>query len=80
MAIDGAAGDVDDPQIAVHTNGNAIAVWEQDNGSGGVGVEVEDIWVSHYDASTGRWSTALMIESGSGTADDDYDILTATGS
>ena len=79
LAIDGAAGDVDDPQIAVHTNGNAIAVWEQDNGSGGIGVEVEDIWVSHYDASTGRWSTALMIESGSGTADDPQIAMDATG-
>ena len=79
LAIDIVANDADDPQIAVGANGNAIAVWEQDNGTGGTGVEVEDIWVSHYDATTGNWSAARTIDTGVGSTGDPQIAIDAAG-
>ena len=49
------AGDADSPQIAFDVNGNALAVWRQDDGMR------YNIWSNRYEAGTG-WGTAVLIE------------------
>jgi hypothetical protein len=52
------------PQISMDTNGNALVVWQQSDGTR------QNIWVNRYLAGTG-WGTAELIEtnnSGSATA------------
>ncbi|MBQ24166.1 hypothetical protein [Alcanivorax sp.] len=46
------------PQIAIDSNGNAIAVWQQSDGID------ESIYANRYTASTDSWGTAELIESG----------------
>ena len=56
-------GWVNYPQIAVDSSGNAIAVWEQFDGT------KDNIWSNRYDATTG-WGTAELIETDdAGSAD-----------
>jgi hypothetical protein len=43
------------PQVAVDANGNAIAVWNQDDGTR------YNVWANRYDVGTG-WGTATLIE------------------
>jgi len=50
------AGDARFPQIAFDASGNAIAVWQQYDGSQG------SIWANRYDAASGSWGTAELIE------------------
>ena len=45
-------------QVAIDTNGNAIAVWQQPNVNGR-----DAIWANRYTAGTG-WGAAALIESG----------------
>jgi len=45
------------PKIAVDSNGNAIAVWQQSDGNN------ESIYANFYAASTDSWDTAALIES-----------------
>ncbi len=45
------------PQIAIDTNGNALAVWQQSDGNSAH----FDIWSNRYTAGTG-WGTAVLIE------------------
>jgi hypothetical protein len=49
------AGSVSGPQISFDPNGNAIAVWNQHDGTR------ENIWANRYVAGTG-WGTAELIE------------------
>jgi hypothetical protein len=44
------------PQIAVDANGNAVALWNQSNGT------VSSIWANQYDATAQLWGTATVIE------------------
>ena len=44
------------PQVVSDSNGNAVAVWEQHDGTR------YNIWANHYTAGTG-WGTAVLIES-----------------
>ena len=55
-------GDAFEPQIAMDPNGNAIAVWYQDDG-----VEYS-IWANRYDVATGSWGKAVLLELNSGSA------------
>ncbi|MBI5055613.1 MAG: hypothetical protein HZB61_03225 [Nitrospirae bacterium] len=48
-------GDASRPQVAVDSNGNAIAVWYQSDGS------TNNIWTNRYTAGSG-WGTAGLIE------------------
>jgi len=58
-------GNAFDPQIAVHANGNALAVWYQSSSSGR-----SDIWANRYTPASG-WGTAELIETNdSGSASD----------
>ncbi|MFH1824381.1 MAG: hypothetical protein ABH873_04050 [Candidatus Firestonebacteria bacterium] len=58
-------GDVYNPQIAVDTNGNGIAVWCQYDGTR------DNIWAYRYVVGTG-WGTAALIEADNG---DVYKVL-----
>ena len=49
------AGDALDPQIAIDNDGNAIAVWNQWNGTR------KNIWTNRYASGSG-WGTAELIE------------------
>ena len=53
--------DAENPELAVDTAGNAIAVWYQFDGPS------YSIWSNHYSAGSG-WGTAEVIESGTGNA------------
>jgi len=55
--IEGGSGEVGEPQIALDGSGNAIVVWDQDDGTG-----VGSIYANRYVAGSG-WGTATAIES-----------------
>jgi hypothetical protein len=44
------------PWVAVDGSGNAIAVWRQSDGT------LYNVWANRYDAATGLWGTAELIE------------------
>lgn len=44
------------PYIAVDTNGNGMAVWEQSDGIR------KNIWARRYDGASGQWEVASVIE------------------
>jgi hypothetical protein len=48
-------GNASSPQIAINTNGDALAVWEQDDSMR------DDIWSNRYSLGTG-WGTEELIE------------------
>lgn len=48
-------GEVNDPQVAVDSAGNAIAVWEQSDGT------YFSVWTNRYTAGDG-WGTAALLE------------------
>jgi len=50
-------GPADYPQIAFDTNGNAIAVWQQEQPFG-----LNNIYASRYVASTNTWDGATLLE------------------
>lgn len=71
------AGDALRPQIAFDASGNAIAVWEQSDGSGGV-----RIWANRFSpAITGVffWGTAGPIEADAGGATFPQIVINAGG-
>ena len=49
------SGDANNPQVAMDADGNAIAVWVQDDGTR------SNIWANRYVPGTG-WGTAALIE------------------
>jgi hypothetical protein len=49
-------GNAQSPHVAIDASGNAVAVWEQDDGTR------YNIWSNRYTASTGLWGTAAKIE------------------
>jgi len=51
------AGNAYAPQIAIDGAGNAIAVWQQSDGTR------FNIYSNRFDASSGSWSTAALVES-----------------
>ena len=60
------AGDALNAQIAIDANGNALAVWQQSDGTR------NNIWANRYTAATNSWGTATLIET-----DDVGDALNA---
>jgi hypothetical protein len=50
------AGGARIPQVAMDTTGNAIAVWYQHDGAR------YNIWANRFNAATGTWGTAELIE------------------
>lgn len=62
------------PQVAVHANGHAVAVWYQFTSSGR-----SDIWANRYTPATG-WGTAELIEADdAGPANDVQIAMDANG-
>ncbi len=57
VQIETSVADTQSTQVAVDINGNALVVWEQD----APGPRF-DIWANRYDAGTGLWGTAELIE------------------
>ncbi|MCK5001399.1 MAG: Ig-like domain-containing protein [Gammaproteobacteria bacterium] len=51
----GDQGDALDPQIAIDSNGNAMAVWQQSDGTR------NNVWTNRYTAG-GSWGTPALIE------------------
>ena len=67
------AGDAKVPQIAIATNGYAMAVWKQSDGTR------DNIWANRYTVGTG-WGTAALIETDdAGNAYDPQIALDASG-
>jgi hypothetical protein len=60
--IESDTGDAYEPQIAINGDGNAIAVWHQNDGSH------NSIYANRYTPG-GGWGTAALIENGTGNAD-----------
>ena len=56
------AGAAYNPQLAVEASGNALAIWNQFDGTR------YNIWVNRYTVGTG-WGTAQLIETNAGDAD-----------
>ncbi|MEW5756446.1 MAG: hypothetical protein AB1810_09080 [Pseudomonadota bacterium] len=67
--IETGAGNADDPQVAVDSSGNAIAVWRQNH----------DIWANRFNAESGAWGAAQLIETGAGNADDPQITVDSSG-
>ncbi len=53
-----------EPQIAMDASGNAIAVWEKEEGDGN---RAYSVWANRYRPNVG-WRTAVRLESGAGSA------------
>lgn len=67
------AGSASAPQIAVNNSGNALAVWQQSDGTR------TNIWANRYDAITG-WGTAVLIETDDvGDASGPQPVLDSSG-
>lgn len=49
------AGNADNPQVAINSNGSAVAVWSQSDGTR------FNIWSNRYESGSG-WGTAELIE------------------
>ena len=62
-AIDVGAPFVDLPEIAIDSDGNAIAVWLRDDGFGNL-----DVYASRFSAAAGTWSVPELLETGDGLA------------
>lgn len=54
----GSAGNALEPQVVFDSSGNAIAVWQQNDGT------YDSIYANVYTAGTGTWGTEELIESG----------------
>jgi hypothetical protein len=61
--------------------GNAIAVWQQSDGTlTSTGAARSDIWANRFDAATGTWGTAQLIETdNAGTASSPQIAMDAGG-
>jgi hypothetical protein len=44
------------PQVAMNGAGDALAIWQQDDGPR------DNIWANHYSAATKTWGTAALLE------------------
>jgi len=60
--IESDTGDTFKPQITVDGNGNAIALWYQYDGSH------DSVYANRFDAHSGSWQGATLIESGTSSA------------
>ena len=59
----GDAGGAFEPQVAMAGNGDAVAVWYQDDGA-----SRNNIWANRYVAATDSWGTATLLEASTATA------------
>jgi hypothetical protein len=67
-------GDAWDPDVALDAAGNAVAVWAQSDGT------FESIWSNVFDAASGTWGTAALIEATSvGSAYEPHIAMNSSG-
>jgi hypothetical protein len=60
------AGDATLPQVALDADGNAIAVWIQNDGPyAQVGTRA-NVWANRFNAARGTWGTAQLMENNAG--------------
>jgi hypothetical protein len=52
------------PHVAVDANGNAFAVWHQKDTVLDISDYNTDIYANRYDAGTGAWTGAVIIDAG----------------
>lgn len=71
--IETESGNADAPQITLDADGNAIAVWDQSDGTR------SNIWANHFSAAGNTWGTAQLIEAESGNARAPQVALDANG-
>ena len=50
-----------DLQVAMDGNGNAVAVWVEDDSNTGVVYSRRYVWMNRYFADTGQWGLSIMI-------------------
>jgi hypothetical protein len=67
------AGTASAAQVAMDTGGNAIAVWQQSDGTR------DNIWANRFSAASGTWGSAQVIETGTGTTVDPQIAMDASG-
>ncbi len=60
--ITSAEGKIGYPQVVLDDSGNAVAVWQQSDGS------EDSIYANHYDSATGVWGEPVLIEANMGNA------------
>ncbi len=63
VLIDAGANDAISPQVAFDASGNAFAVWQQYDGA------YNSIYANRYDALSGTWGGAVVIDAGANNAD-----------
>jgi hypothetical protein len=56
-------GDAGNPSMAIDPAGNAFAVWRQS------GIATQGVWANRFDATTGTWGTAELLEKNPGNAE-----------
>lgn len=60
--LEDGSGAASAPRVAFDHDGNAVAIWTQNDGS------ADSIYVNHYSAASGNWGTQTLLETGSGAA------------
>ncbi len=65
-------GNAGRPQIDMDSEGNAIAIWLQDDDPGSD--YQGNLWANRRDASTGSWGTAVLIETNDSDHPESYQI------
>jgi hypothetical protein len=72
-ALENNPGSATEPQVAIDTSGNTIAIWQQPNGGFG------GVWWSRYAAAGSAWSTPRPTEVASAIASSPKIIAAANG-
>ncbi len=76
------AGNASAPQLAVDTNGNAVAVWKQANGVPGLGIGFDRsaaIWANRFTPGSGWGSAATIEPETAGESNDPQIAMDASG-
>lgn len=60
VTLESGSGDAGAVELAVDSDGNVFAVWQQANGSA-----VWHIWAARYDAATDAWGAPVQLDTGS---------------
>lgn len=69
VIIDNTDVSVISPKVGMDDNGNAIAVWAQSDG-----MNSHEAWANRYDANSGSWETAQMIETDSAGSTQAFEV------
>lgn len=67
-ALDNGSGTGSGAEIAVDANGNALLAWAEDDGT------AQSLYARRYDAASGTWGTATLLESSNADISPDHRI------